>query len=358
MSDDELRRRLDRLAGDSPTPDERRRSTVRSARRRARLAMMVAGVAGAATVIVGVLAVNAVVDRPRPPAPSVAVPAPTGTAVPEPTENATPPPDPEGRLAFWSDSPAGGSAALMLIDADGTHPQAVGDLSISTARLALSTDGSSAIFSHGLNEGSRQLEVMDMSTGDSRTMSIEGNPQDPDWASDGTIAFSTDSGALFTVPSSADSNASPVLASATGDPVEGLFPTWSPDGRELAYIDASGSLLIRSMASPTPLRAMDVPGRVAWVDWSEAGIVVATSDGGDFRLFRVDPDGVAPSRPLRDLEGDQTWPALSPDGRFVAFVGNAGGQSDLYVLRLSDGVVERLTRDRRQELSPVWSPIS
>ena len=98
VNDDEFRRRLDRLAKDAPSPDAERATTVRAARRRARVGIAITGVVGAAAIVVGVVAVNIVIDRPRPPAPSVIGPAPTGTAVPAPTQSATLPPEP---LAPW-----------------------------------------------------------------------------------------------------------------------------------------------------------------------------------------------------------------------------------------------------------------
>ncbi len=124
MNDDEFRRRLDRLANDAPSPDAERMSTVRAARRRARFGIAMAGVAGAAAIVLGVVAVSIVLDRPRPPAPSVIGPAPTGTAVPASTQSATPPPEPLGALAFWSDSPTGGSAQLTLVDVRRQRPSA------------------------------------------------------------------------------------------------------------------------------------------------------------------------------------------------------------------------------------------
>ena len=49
-------------------------------------------------------------------------------------------------------------------------------------------------------------------------------------------------------------------------------------------------------------------------------------------------------------------PAFSPDGRRVAFTGNAGGQSDLYVYDFAAGAMNRLTTDVFADLQPVWSP--
>lgn len=50
-----------------------------------------------------------------------------------------------------------------------------------------------------------------------------------------------------------------------------------------------------------------------------------------------------------------TSPNWSPNGDEIVFAGLKDGLSDLYRLRLSDGSVERLTRDIYDERGPVWS---
>ncbi|MDX1419079.1 MAG: winged helix-turn-helix domain-containing protein [Rubricoccaceae bacterium] len=64
------------------------------------------------------------------------------------------------------------------------------------------------------------------------------------------------------------------------------------------------------------------------------------------------------SRPLTHLPGVETHPALSPDGRFLAFVAvprdSAG--SDLYVQGLDDPAPRRLTATPETERHPTWGP--
>ena len=56
--------------------------------------------------------------------------------------------------------------------------------------------------------------------------------------------------------------------------------------------------------------------------------------------------------------GLETEPALSPDGKMVAFVWNGENQDnrDIYVKLIDEGVPVRLTRDPADDLSPTWSP--
>src|SRR5262249_12429752 len=46
----------------------------------------------------------------------------------------------------------------------------------------------------------------------------------------------------------------------------------------------------------------------------------------------------------------------SPDGRTLAFSGQAGGISDLYLLDLEKGTIKQLTNDRYADIQPTWSP--
>ncbi|MCD6380638.1 PD40 domain-containing protein, partial [bacterium] len=49
-------------------------------------------------------------------------------------------------------------------------------------------------------------------------------------------------------------------------------------------------------------------------------------------------------------------PSWSPGGDTIAFVGVTGGQTDLYLYRISDGRLDRLTRDVEDEKDPSWFP--
>jgi Tol biopolymer transport system component len=359
MSDDEFRRRLDRLANDAPSPVAERRAVLQTARRRTRIGMAVAGVVGATAIVLGVVATNIVIDRPHPPAPSVVGPPPTGTAVSSPTQSTTPPPAPMGALAFWSDSPTGGSAALTLINADGTHRQTIGDLSISTSRLSLSPDGSQAVFDHGMGEGDGQLDVIDLTNGQVRTIFTVGVPQSPDWAPLGDrIVFGTDRGSLFTVPAAGADSGTAVRVLGPDEFFQGLSPSWSPDAKEIASIDVrTGAVQVISVEEHGPATTFDVGGQASGLDWGVGGIVVSVypEGGGASSLVLLDPTNGS-TEPLPDEPGDENNPAISPDGMFVAFAGSAGGQQDIYVVRLSDGRRWRTTNDQSQDLSPVWLP--
>jgi Tol biopolymer transport system component/DNA-binding winged helix-turn-helix (wHTH) protein len=63
-------------------------------------------------------------------------------------------------------------------------------------------------------------------------------------------------------------------------------------------------------------------------------------------------------RPLTAYPGNEVTPALSPDGRLVAFswTGPQDDNYDLYVLQIGDASPLRITEDPAVDIHPVWSP--
>jgi Tol biopolymer transport system component len=59
---------------------------------------------------------------------------------------------------------------------------------------------------------------------------------------------------------------------------------------------------------------------------------------------------------VTNFEGIQAQPALSPDGRSVAFVSNRDGQFNIYVGLISGGRLVQVTNDPNLKVRPAWSP--
>jgi TolB protein len=89
---------------------------------------------------------------------------------------------------------------------------------------------------------------------------------------------------------------------------------------------------------------------------SDFGIIVfSMGDGFYSHLFVYNPY----SRPLTRLTGsnwDDIEPAVSPDGKQVAFVSNRDGQWDIYLLNLTTDEITRVTDTKTYDGSPSWSP--
>ena len=61
---------------------------------------------------------------------------------------------------------------------------------------------------------------------------------------------------------------------------------------------------------------------------------------------------------LTDVEGLKETPAVSPDGKMVAFVTTVDGTSQIWIRMLAGGGVLQLTRDRVDHMQPRWAPDS
>jgi Tol biopolymer transport system component len=135
---------------------------------------------------------------------------------------------------------------------------------------------------------------------------------------------------------------------------ENLTPAWSPDGRQLAYakrVGAEPGLYITAAdGSGEPRRIVDDVRDVG--SWSRDGVVAFVRRGD---IWTVDVAGGGEPAPFRRTPAVEAAPVFSSDGRWLAYVSNEAGPSDLYVrpfpagepaYRLSSGGAEQ----------PVWSP--
>jgi dipeptidyl aminopeptidase/acylaminoacyl peptidase len=160
-------------------------------------------------------------------------------------------------------------------------------------------------------------------------------------------------------------------------------PSWSPDGRRLAYV-RDGELWVADSDGSHRARLSDHATAVDWapdgrslVVEREAALVVVRADGAGERvltggtepawsrtnriafvrdgdLHLIDPSG----RGLRRLTTSaaiESEPAWAPDGRRLAYVSSDGAAIDLFVLDVAGGAVTQITADPVPEASPAWS---
>ncbi len=84
-------------------------------------------------------------------------------------------------------------------------------------------------------------------------------------------------------------------------------------------------------------------------------IVYSQQLAAGFRLWRMRPDGsgrLALGAAPVDV-GDETHPAVSPDGRYVAYMAEKDGRRSLRIRRF-DGSGDRLLLESGDGLLPVW----
>jgi TolB protein len=84
-------------------------------------------------------------------------------------------------------------------------------------------------------------------------------------------------------------------------------------------------------------------------------LILSLVEGVDTHLFAYQPESLPLTR-LTSGPWDDITPALSPDGKQLAFASNRNGYWDLYLLELASGEISRLTDSPEYDASPSWSP--
>jgi Tol biopolymer transport system component len=72
-------------------------------------------------------------------------------------------------------------------------------------------------------------------------------------------------------------------------------------------------------------------------------------------FYDVDQDKISEETELKSLD-EIFSPSFSPDGRFIAFSGLHGGETDLFIYDLGSKSLRQLTDDFFADLQPAWSP--
>jgi Tol biopolymer transport system component len=153
------------------------------------------------------------------------------------------------------------------------------------------------------------------------------------------------------------------LSRATFDR-DGHDATWTPDGRFLTYTSfKSGEFgLYRnrpgSDAPGDSLRATDSIGFTGYWLPDGSGLVTVAQDlrpgsGADIALIRN--GGRGPIEPLVATSYQAQYPALSPDGRWIAFVSDHSGSPEVYVRSMA-GPGEEVQVSAHGGSEPLWGP--
>ncbi|HEV8215171.1 MAG TPA: protein kinase [Gemmatimonadaceae bacterium] len=142
-------------------------------------------------------------------------------------------------------------------------------------------------------------------------------------------------------------------------------PEWTPDGSRVLFSSDHGSkngqrslFAMRADGSDSMHLVVASPRHAQEISWSARGNMLAFRDGFDDGRTRRDiyalPVGDTTRRVVVATKADEFNPAVSPDGKWLAFASDESGRNEVYVTRFPEGGArQQVSTDGGS--SPVWA---
>ncbi len=139
-----------------------------------------------------------------------------------------------------------------------------------------------------------------------------------------------------------------------------MSPTWSPDGKQIAYVsfEKKRAQIFNVTVSTGQRRLLtDFPGINGAPAWSPDGrqLAVVLSKGGNPKVYTVDLSSGS-MKQLTFGDAIDTEPRFSPDGRSMLFTSGRGGSPQIYRLTLADGRISRVSYDGNYNARASYTP--
>ncbi|MHC5109724.1 MAG: TolB family protein [Planctomycetota bacterium] len=143
------------------------------------------------------------------------------------------------------------------------------------------------------------------------------------------------------------------------NPSDEEVPSWSPDGKWIAYsraVDGNRDLYVADSSGKNTYRLTTVPADDKQPTWGPDSRTIAfvSARNGNDDIWTIERTGESLRR-ITNHAAMEGHPAWSPDGQRIVFDRYENGSADIYVVAMKTGIERRLTKSAENELVPRFS---